>query len=121
MYLIYGIQKSGLSIVNYFENKNSPEALIWYGRRVAYLGYYKEAINIFTLGIKNFPNDARFYRHRGHRYISTRQYDNAIIDFKKAIELIDGAQDQIEPADPRPRSRKKRGLQEPLREASRHL
>ena len=82
---------------NYFENKNSPEALIWYGRRVAYLGYYKEAITIFTLGIKNFPNDARFYRHRGHRYISTRQYDNAISDFKKALELIDGAQDQIEP------------------------
>ena len=83
--------------INYFENKNSPEALIWYGRRVAYLGYYKEAITIFTLGIKNFPNDARFYRHRGHRYISTRQYDNAISDFKKALELIDGAQDQIEP------------------------
>jgi len=82
---------------NYFENKNSPEALIWYGRRVAYLGYYKEAITIFTLGIKNFPNDARFYRHRGHRYISTRQYDNAINDFKKALQLIDGAQDQIEP------------------------
>ena len=82
---------------NYFENKNSPEALIWYGRRVAYLGYYKEAITIFTLGIKNFPNDARFYRHRGHRYISTRQYDNAISDFKKALVLIDGAQDQIEP------------------------
>lgn len=82
---------------NYFENKNSPEALIWYGRRVAYLGYYKEAITIFSSGIKNFPNDARFYRHRGHRYISTRQYDNAISDFKKALELIDGAQDQIEP------------------------
>ena len=83
--------------INYFENKNSPEALIWYGRRVAYLGYYKEAITIFTLGIKNFPNDARFYRHRGHRYISTRQYDNAISDFKKALVLIDGTQDQIEP------------------------
>ena len=82
--------------INYFENKNSPEALIWYGRRVAYLGYYKEAITIFTLGIKNFPNDARFYRHRGHRYISTRQYDNAISDFKKALKLIHGAQDQIE-------------------------
>ena len=83
--------------INYFENENSPEALIWYGRRVAYLGYYREAIKIFTLGIENFPNDARLYRHRGHRYISTRQYDNAISDFKKALELIDGAQDQIEP------------------------
>ena len=25
------------------------------------------------------------------------KYDNAISDFKKALELIDGAQDQIEP------------------------
>ena len=61
------------------------------------MGYYKEAIKLFTLGIKNHPNDARFYRHRGHRYISTRQYDNAITDFEKAVQLIDGKTDQIEP------------------------
>ena len=82
---------------NYYEDQENPEALIWYGRRVAYLGYFKEAIKIYTLGIEKFPKDARFYRHRGHRYISTRQYDNAISDFKKALQLIDGAQDQIEP------------------------
>ena len=58
----------------YFDDQNNAEALIWYGRRTAYLGYFQEAIKLFTLGIKNHPNDARFYRHRGHRYISTRQY-----------------------------------------------
>ena len=83
--------------VTYFDNQNDAEALIWYGRRTAYMGYYKEAIKLFTLGIKNHPNDARFYRHRGHRYISTRQYDNAINDFKKAVQLINGKTDQIEP------------------------
>ena len=82
---------------NYFRDQENPEMLIWYGRRVAYLGYFKEAIKIYTLGIEKFPYDARFYRHRGHRYISTRQYDNAINDFKKALELIDGKEDQIEP------------------------
>ena len=61
------------------------------------MGYYQEAIKLFTLGIKNHPNDARFYRHRGHRYISTRQYDKAISDFEKAVQLIDGQPDQIEP------------------------
>ena len=83
--------------ITYFENQNNTEALIWYGRRTAYMGYYKEAIKLFTLGIKNHPNDARFYRHRGHRYISTRQYDNAISDFEKAVQLINGKTDQIEP------------------------
>ena len=82
---------------NYFRDQENPEMLIWYGRRVAYLGYFKEAIKIFTLGIEKFPYDARFYRHRGHRYISTRQYDNAINDFKRALELVDGKEDQIEP------------------------
>ena len=81
----------------YFDNQNNAEALIWYGRRTAYLGYFQEAIKLFTLGIKNHPNDARFYRHRGHRYISTRQYDKAISDFKKAVVLIDGKADQLEP------------------------
>ena len=83
--------------ITYFDNQNNAEALIWYGRRTAYMGYYKEAIKLFTLGIKNHPNDARFYRHRGHRYISTRQYDNAISDFEKAVQLIDQKKDQIEP------------------------
>ena len=82
---------------NYYRDQENPEVLIWYGRRVAYLGYFKEAIKIYTLGIEKFPYDARFYRHRGHRYISTRQYDNAINDFKRALELVDGKEDQIEP------------------------
>ena len=81
----------------YFDDQTNAEALIWYGRRTAYLGYFQEAIKLFTLGIKNHPNDARFYRHRGHRYISTRQYDKAISDFKKAVLLIDGKENQSEP------------------------
>ena len=82
---------------NYYRDQENPEMLIWYGRRVAYLGYFKEAIKIYTLGIEKFPYDSRFYRHRGHRYISTRQYDKAINDFKRALELVDGKEDQIEP------------------------
>jgi len=81
----------------YFNNEDNSESLIWYGRRAAYLGYYQKAIDLYSEGIKKYPDDARFYRHRGHRYISTRQYDKAIKDFKKAIGLIDEKVDQIEP------------------------
>jgi tetratricopeptide (TPR) repeat protein len=81
----------------YTKDPNDPDALIWYGRRAAYLGNYEEAIDIYSTGIERHPQDARMYRHRGHRYISTRQYDKAIADFEKAVTLIEGREDQVEP------------------------
>jgi len=71
--------------------------IIWFGRCTAYLGDYKKAIDIYSKGIKTFPEDARFYRHRGHRYISTRKLDKAIVDFNKAVSLIKNKDDEIEP------------------------
>jgi tetratricopeptide (TPR) repeat protein len=65
----------------------TDEHIIWYGRRLAYLGYYKEAIAFIQKGIKLHPNNARFYRHRAHRYITLRCYDNAIADLKKQLIL----------------------------------
>lgn len=82
---------------DYEEHPNNAENLIWYGRRTAYLGRYADAIQIYTDGIKQFPKDARFYRHRGHRYISIREYDKAIQDFEKAVTLIAGKENEIEP------------------------
>lgn len=76
---------------------NDADALIWYGRRAAYLGNYREAIKIFTIGTGKFPQDARFYRHRGHRYITIRCFDDAVKDFEKAAKLIEGKPDEIEP------------------------
>jgi tetratricopeptide (TPR) repeat protein len=78
-------------------NPQDAEALNWSGRRTAYLGRYREAIAIYSDGIKSFPKDARIYRHRGHRYLSIREYDKAIADFEKAATLIQGTADQIEP------------------------
>lgn len=82
---------------DYEKYPDSLEALIWYGRRTAYLGHFQKAIAIYSEGIKKFPEDARLYRHRGHRYISTRQYDKAIGDFIKAADLIHEQSDQTEP------------------------
>jgi tetratricopeptide (TPR) repeat protein len=75
----------------------SAERIIWLGRRTAYLGRYKDAIKIYTEGIKQFPSDARLYRHRGHRFITLRCLDAAIADFEKAAKLISGKPDEIEP------------------------
>lgn len=81
----------------YNKNPNVAEELIWYGRRTGYTGEYKEAIRIFTEGIRKFPNDARMYRHRGHRYITLRCFDDAIRDFETAAKLIKGRPDSVEP------------------------
>jgi tetratricopeptide (TPR) repeat protein len=79
------------------QTPGDADTLIWWGRRTAYLGRYKEAIRIFTKGIEKFPKDARFYRHRGHRLITLRCFDDAISDFEKAAKLIKGKPDEIEP------------------------
>ena len=49
------------------------------------------------MGIERHPNDPRMYRHRGHRFISLRLFDQAIDDLEKAAELIEGKPDEIEP------------------------
>lgn len=81
---------------DFSKNSKDLENIIWYGRRTAYLGKYEEAIKIYTDGLKIFPNEPRLYRHRGHRFISIRKFDDAIADFEKATQLIKGKENQIE-------------------------
>ena len=79
------------------KNRDDADALIWVGRRTAYLARYREAIDIFTQGIARHPADARMYRHRGHRYLTVREIDRAIADLEKADALIAGRPDVVEP------------------------
>jgi tetratricopeptide (TPR) repeat protein len=81
----------------YEADPGSADKLIWYGRRAAYAGRLDEAIRIYSDGVRKFPADARILRHRGHRYITTRQFDKAIADFEKAYALIAGKKDEVEP------------------------
>jgi len=78
-------------------NRTNADAIIWLGRRTAYLGRFREAIRIFSDGIAAHPDDARMYRHRGHRYLTVREFDRAIADFEKAVSLIKDRPDQVEP------------------------
>lgn len=80
-----------------YDKNPTADAIIWLGRRTAYLGNYKESIQIFTDGIAKFPKDARFYRHRGHRFITIRCLNEAIKDFEIAAKLVKGKPDEIEP------------------------
>jgi tetratricopeptide (TPR) repeat protein len=64
---------------------------IWLGRRLAYLGRYRDAIDALTKGIAKHPTEARLYRHRGHRHITIRKFALAIADGDraKAKEVFD--------------------------------
>lgn len=73
------------------------DTIIWLGRRIAYTGDYRRAIEVFSDGISRFPADPRFYRHRGHRYLSVRKFDEAIDDFLRAAVLMHDLPEDIEP------------------------
>jgi tetratricopeptide (TPR) repeat protein len=85
------------ALKEYEKKPKSADNLIWLGRRTAYLGKYRAAIAVFTKGIKRFPEDARMYRHRGHRFITLRLFKQAISDFEKAAQLVYRKTDEIEP------------------------
>ena len=74
-----------------------PDKIIWVGRRLGYLWRMREAIAVYTAGIESHPDHAPLYRHRGHRYISIRRFDDAIADLEKAAALIGGKPDEVEP------------------------
>ncbi|MGH2585570.1 MAG: tetratricopeptide repeat protein [Dehalococcoidia bacterium] len=83
---------------------DDPDALIWLGRRTAYLGNYREAIETFSEGIARWPEDPRFHRHRGHRQITLRRFDDAVANFERAAVLIADRPDETEPdGQPNPR------------------
>lgn len=76
---------------------DSLEVIIWYGRRLAYLGQHLEAIKVYSDGLGKFPNSYRLRRHRGHRYITTRKINEAIKDFELAAFQSTNAPNRIEP------------------------
>lgn len=82
---------------NYENDPDDTDNIIWLGRRIAYTGDYRGAIEVFSEGIEKHPTDARMYRHRGHRYISVREFDRAIRDFERAAVLIAQTEDAVEP------------------------
>lgn len=73
------------------------EALIWLGRRTAYLGRFREAIAVYTRALERHPDDPRLLRHRGHRHLTLRRFDLAAADLERAAALVRGTPDEVEP------------------------
>jgi tetratricopeptide (TPR) repeat protein len=82
---------------DYERDPENADAIIWLGRRVAYLGRYRDAIDIFSEGVRKHPDDPRMYRHRGHRFITVREFDLAVRDLEQAARLLGERPDEVEP------------------------
>jgi dipeptidyl aminopeptidase/acylaminoacyl peptidase/tetratricopeptide (TPR) repeat protein len=81
---------------------DAAENILWLGRRLSSLGRFREAIAAFSRGVARYPEDVRFLRFRGHRYVSVRELDKALADLAKAAQLIADKKipDAPEPSDP---------------------
>jgi tetratricopeptide (TPR) repeat protein len=81
----------------YDRTPTNVDSIIWYGRRLAYLGRIREAIDVYSRGVALYPDNPWLYRHRGHRYISVRDLDRAAADLERATSLSQGKADEVEP------------------------
>ena len=90
------LEKLDAARAAYDAGPDDADNIIWYGRRSAYAGEYQKSIAIFTEGIEKHPGDPRMYRHRGHRYITVRDFRAAIADLRYASKLIEGEDNEIE-------------------------
>lgn len=81
----------------YDHTPTNADSIVWYARRLGYLGRLRESIAIYTKGAALHPDDPWIYRHRGHRFISVREFDNAIRDLERAARLVEGKPDIVEP------------------------
>ena len=81
---------------DYEKDQENPEKLLWLGRRTGILGNFMEAAALYSKGVEKWPDDPRFYRFRGHRFVILRRFELAVRDFESAVELIKDRSDEPE-------------------------
>lgn len=81
----------------YEHTPDNVDSIVWLGRRTAYLGRYRDAIEIYTRGLTAHPGEPHLLRHRGHRYLTVRQLDSAVQDLTAAARAAARQPDDVEP------------------------
>lgn len=70
-----------------YERDMTIDSATWYGRLLGYQGLARESIEVYSAGLKKYPNSAKLLRHRAHRYFNLREFDKSIQDGLRAAEL----------------------------------
>ncbi|HEY5690787.1 MAG TPA: tetratricopeptide repeat protein [Cyclobacteriaceae bacterium] len=80
------------NIINSIKSKKAltEDDYLSIGLELVNTGRYRDAIGNYNDGLTLYPESFKLLRHRGHRYITTRQLDNALSDLTKAAALIEG-------------------------------
>ncbi|MDP1660935.1 MAG: hypothetical protein Q8L55_03385 [Phycisphaerales bacterium] len=82
-----------------WERTPTEATAIALGRAYSSLGRFKEGIAAFGDGLAAFPDSHRLRRHRGHRYITVREFRESSRDYNKAWDLVRDKPDTLESAD----------------------
>ena len=85
----------------YDADLKSVDKFVWVGRRLGYLGRFRESIKWFASG-KDAPLEGtnvrtKLLRHLGHRYISVRDFDAAEKALAQAVKFTAKEKDEVEP------------------------
>jgi tetratricopeptide (TPR) repeat protein len=67
------------------ENPEDEFNIINYGIKLADLGRFQEAINLYDEGLIKFPESYKIRRYIGQQYLTTRQFDEAITSLSEAL------------------------------------
>ena len=66
---------------------DDPEQVITLGVAQGLSWRFQDAIATFSKGLEQHDDHAPLHRYRGHRYITLRQFERAVVDLEKATEL----------------------------------
>lgn len=85
-----------LAKANYESNPDSLEEIVWYGRRLGYMGQYNKAIQVYSEGLEKFSDSYELLRYRGEAFITIRYFDKAMEDLEKAVFFSRKVPNEIE-------------------------
>jgi tetratricopeptide (TPR) repeat protein len=75
---------------------DSVDAVVWLARRLGYLGRYRESIEVLSDGLARHPDEPHLLRHRGHRYLTLRRFEDAERELARAAAVVEGKPDEVE-------------------------
>lgn len=73
-----------------YDTAPTIDNVTWYGRLLGYQGLARDAVAVYSAGLRRHPDSAKLLRHRAHRYFNLREFDRSIEDGLRAAELYSG-------------------------------
>lgn len=80
-----------------YATSKSLDDAIWVGRQLGYLGRYRDAVEHYSKELAARGPEPHLLRHRGHRWISLRDFDQAIADLGMAYDITPWGPPELEP------------------------